>query len=80
MFVRFVKTKTFPLIVLSQTPKCNFTVAIGASNGPLATKIWNSGAGPAINIVRRASRRILSKLAPGVAHDKATASMSRSIN
>ena len=77
--MRFVKTKTFPPIVLSQIPKCIFTVAIGASNGPLATIIRNSGAGPSISFVRGAIKRVLNKLAPGLAHDKAPVSMSPSI-
>ena len=43
--VRFAMTMNFSLIVMSPTSNCNSTVAIGASNCPLATIIWNSGGG-----------------------------------
>ena len=61
------------------TSKCNFTVAIGASNCPLATIIWNSGGGPSFSIVCGASSQILCKSASGMALDKAPVSMSPSM-
>ena len=61
--VRFVITMNFSLNVMSPTSNCNSTVAIGASNCPLATIIWNSGGGPSFNIVCGASNRILRKSA-----------------
>ena len=76
--VRFVMTLDFSLNVMSPTSNCNSTVAIGASNRPLATLIWNSGGGPSFNIVCGASNRILRKSASGMAPDKAPVSMSPS--
>ena len=55
--VRFVMTMNFSLNVMSTTSNCNSTVAIGASNCPLATIFGNSGGGPSFNIVRGASNR-----------------------
>ena len=77
--VRFVMTMNFSLNVMSPTSNCNSTVAIGASNCPLATIIWNSGGGPSFDIVCGAINRILRKSAPGMALDKAPVSMSPSI-
>ena len=44
--VRLAKTINFSLNVMSPTPNCNSTVAVGASNCPLATLFWKSGGGP----------------------------------
>ena len=44
--LRFDMTKNFSLNVMSPTSNCNSTVAIGASNCPLATIVWNSVRGP----------------------------------
>ena len=68
--VTFVITMNFSLNVMSPTSSCNSTVAIGASNCPMATIIWNSGGGPSFNIVCGASNRILRKSASGMAPDK----------
>ena len=72
-------TMNFSLNLMSPTSNCNSTVAIGTSNCPLATLIWNSGGELSFNIVCRASNRILRKLASGMAPDKAPVSMSPSI-
>ena len=72
-------TMNFSLNVMSPTSNCNSTVAIGASNCPLATIICNSGGGPSFIIVCGASNRILRKSASGMALDKAPVSMSPSI-
>ena len=72
-------TMNFSLNVMSPTSKCNSTVAVGASNCPLATEIWNSIGGPSFNFVYGASNRILRKSAPGMALDKAPVSMSPSM-
>ena len=77
--VRFVITMNFSLNVMSPTSNCNSTVAIGASNCPLATIIWNSGGGPPFSIVCGASSRFLRKSAGGMALDKAPVSMSPSM-
>ena len=69
----------FSLNVMSPTSNCNSTVAIGASDSPLATIIWNSGGGPSFNIVCGASNQILRRSASGMALDKAPVSMSLSI-
>ena len=69
-------TMNFFLNVVSQTSNCNSTVAIGASNCPLATKIWNSGAGPSFNVVCGTSNRTLRESASGMALEKAPVSMS----
>ena len=60
------------------TSFCNSTVAIGASNCPLATTIWNSSGRPSFNIVCGASNRFFQKSASGMAPIKAPASMSPS--
>ena len=73
-------TMNFSLNVTSSTSNCNSTVAIGASNCPLATINWNSGGGrPSFNIVYRANNRNLLKSVSGMALDKARASMSMSM-
>ena len=79
MLVRFVMTMNFSLNVMSPTPNCNSTVAIGASICPLATILWNSSGGPSFNIVCGASSRSLRKSASRTALDKASVSMSPSI-
>ena len=43
--VRFIMTMNFSLNVMSPTSNCISTVAIGASNCPLATIVWVSGVG-----------------------------------
>ena len=69
----------FSLNVMSPTSNCNSTVAIGASNFPLATIIWNSGGGLSFSIVCGASNRILCKSAPEMALDKAPVSLKSSV-
>ena len=76
--VRFVMTINFSLNVILPTSFCNSTVAIPASNCPLATIIWNSSCGPSFNFVLGASSRILRKSASGMVPDKAPVSMSPS--
>ena len=70
-------TMNFSLNVMSLTENCNSTVAIGASDSPLATIIWNSGGGPSFNIVCGAINRFSRKSASGMALDKAPVSLSR---
>ena len=65
--VRFVMTINFSLNKMSPTWNCISTVAIGASNCPLATIIWNSGGGPSFYFVCGASNLILRKSASGMA-------------
>ena len=77
--VRFVMTMKFSLNVMSPTSNCNYTVAIGASNCPLASMIWNSGGGPQFNIECGAGNRILRNSASGMALEKASISMSPSM-
>ena len=77
-FVRFVMTMNFSLNVTSPTSICNSTVAIGASNCPLAIIICNTGGRPSFIIVCGASNRILRKSASGTALDKAPESLSPS--
>ena len=77
--VRFVMTTSFSLNVISLTSNCNFTVAISASNCPLATILWNSGGGPSFNFVFAASNRIFGMSASGMTLQKASVSMSTSI-
>ena len=77
--VRFVMTMNFSLNVMSLTSNCISTVAIGASNCPLANITWNSGGAPSFKFVCGASNRILRKSASGMAPDKALVSMSPSI-
>ena len=77
--VMFVKTIKFSLNVMSPTSNCNSTVAIGASNCPLATINWKSVGGPSCNIVCGASNRILRKSVSGMVLDKAPVSMSPSM-
>ena len=73
--VRFVLSMKYFLNVMSPTSNCNSTVAIAASNCPLATKNWNIGGGLSFTVVCGASNRILRKLAHGMALDKAPVSM-----
>ena len=51
------------LKVMSTTSICNYTVALCASNSPLATLNWNSGGGTSFSFVCGASIRILRKMA-----------------
>ena len=69
----------FPLEIISPTSTCNSTVAIGASNCPLANIIWNSGEGPSFIIGCGATLRIFRRLASGMVFDNAPASMSPSM-
>ena len=68
-------TMIFSLNVMSATSNCNSTVAIGASNCPLTTIIWNSVEAPSFKIVCGASNRILRQSASAKALDKSPKSM-----
>ena len=68
---RFVKTIFFSLNVMSPASNCNSTVAIGASDCPLATIFWNSDAGPSFIFVCGTSNRNLRKSASEMAADNA---------
>ena len=79
VFIRFLMTINFSLNVMSPTSHSNATVAIGASNCPLATINWNSDGGPSFKIVCGASDRFLRKSASRMAIDRVPVSMRRSI-
>ena len=77
--VRLGMTMSFSLNLMSPTSNCNSTVAIGASNCPLANIIWDSGGGSSFINLCGASNQILRKSASGMALDKAPVSMSSSM-
>ena len=77
--VTFVIAIKFSLKILSSSWNWKSTVAIGASNCPLAIINWKSTGGSSFDTVCGASNRILRKSAPGVAIDTAPVSMSPSM-
>ena len=64
--VSLVKTINFSVNVMSPNSKFNSTVAIVASDCPLATILSNSDGGPSFKIVCGANNRSLLKSASGM--------------
>ena len=73
--VQFVRTKSFSLNVMSPTSNCNSTGAMGDSNYPLTTLIWNSGGGLSLSTVCGANIQILGQSGSGMTLDRAPVSM-----